>query len=142
MDFPLRDKKKEQLLRFDLSAWKSKIRTSHNNMVTEFSVYLGSCQRMMTREHFVIKVDVRRMKSDKHRTLIARQMQLLWGKKWKAINDVDGWVLLILGTQGTRMHYGKKRRQYDALVKVLLGDLSFCHSCGCYFNMSRLPKHF
>ena len=55
---------------------------------------------------------------------------------------LSGWLgaraLLTWGTHGTRMHYGEKtrrRRQYNALGNVLLGNHGSCHPCGCYFDM-------
>lgn len=54
-------------------------------------------------------------------------------------------VLVTWGRGGTRMHYGKnarsQRRQCDALVNVLLGNLGSCCSRSCYFDMFHLSKH-
>ena len=39
---------------------------------------------------------------------------------------------------------GKKasrRRQYNALGNVLLGNIGSCHSCGCYFETSIVADH-
>ena len=48
------------------------------------------------------------------------------------------------GTHGTKMYCGRKASRWrlcDALGNVLLGNLGFCHPCGCYFDIYHLPMH-